>query len=233
MTSSLLPPRSAFAPCSPSTQLIASTTLDLPEPFGPTTHVIPGSRRSVVAEAKDLKPFSVRLLRCIGGRLRSHAPTKPAYSPRASPQFATTESTRPGASGPPSAASSSSHARWPPSAITSTRPSGRLRASPTRPSRRARRRVHHRKPTPWTRPSTTAVNRTPALGSLLTVLLRYRAVSRRGRAALLLGLVAGVLLVGGLVTAAGALRPAPTTVPISVAAPAQPAPPPLRLLIPG
>jgi uncharacterized protein YkwD len=58
-------------------------------------------------------------------------------------------------------------------------------------------------------------------------------VSRRGRAALLLGLVAGVLLLGGLVTAAGALRPAPTTVPISVAAPAQPAPPPLRLLIPG
>src|SRR5919107_5883135 len=64
MTSSILPPRSALAPCSPSTQLIASTTLDLPDPFGPTTHVMPGSSRSVVAEAKDLKPFSVRLLRC-------------------------------------------------------------------------------------------------------------------------------------------------------------------------
>src|SRR5689334_15112495 len=64
MTSSIFPPRSAFAPCSPSTQLIASTTLLLPEPFGPTTQVIPGSRRSVVAEAKDLKPFSVRLFRC-------------------------------------------------------------------------------------------------------------------------------------------------------------------------
>ena len=35
MTSSILPPRSALAPCSPSTQAIASTTLDLPDPFGP------------------------------------------------------------------------------------------------------------------------------------------------------------------------------------------------------
>jgi hypothetical protein len=69
MTSSIVPPRRALAPCSPSTQLMASTTLDFPDPFGPTTQVMPGSRRSVVAEAKDLKPFSVRLLRCTG-RLR-------------------------------------------------------------------------------------------------------------------------------------------------------------------
>src|SRR6476646_10525041 len=64
MTSSIFPPRSAFAPCSPSTQEIASTTLDLPEPFGPTTQVIPGSSFNVVADAKDLKPLTVRLLRC-------------------------------------------------------------------------------------------------------------------------------------------------------------------------
>jgi len=32
--------------------------------LGPTTAVIPGSKRSVVAEAKDLKPFMVRDLRC-------------------------------------------------------------------------------------------------------------------------------------------------------------------------
>src|SRR5438876_6693967 len=64
MTSSILPPRSALAPCSPSTQAMASTTLDLPEPLGPTTQVIPGSSFNVVAEAKDLKPFTVRLLRC-------------------------------------------------------------------------------------------------------------------------------------------------------------------------
>src|SRR5436305_13246278 len=64
ITSSILPPRSALAPCSPSTQAMASTTLDLPEPFGPTTQVIPGSSFSVVAEAKDLNPLTVRLLRC-------------------------------------------------------------------------------------------------------------------------------------------------------------------------
>src|SRR6185312_5923216 len=63
MTSSILPPRRALAPCSPSTQLMASTTLDLPEPLGPTTAVMPGSKRRVVDDAKDLKPFSVRLLR--------------------------------------------------------------------------------------------------------------------------------------------------------------------------
>src|SRR5687768_17604423 len=67
MTSSILPPRSALAPCSPSTQAMASTTLLLPEPLGPTTQVIPGSKRRVVGDAKDLKPFSVRLLRCTWG----------------------------------------------------------------------------------------------------------------------------------------------------------------------
>src|SRR5690606_24114372 len=36
---------------------------DLPDPLGPTTQVMPGSKRRVVDEAKDLKPFSVRLLR--------------------------------------------------------------------------------------------------------------------------------------------------------------------------
>src|SRR5580700_8428323 len=59
-TSSILPPRRLLAPCSPITQERASTTLDLPEPLGPTTQVIPGSRRSVVAEANDLKPRRVR-----------------------------------------------------------------------------------------------------------------------------------------------------------------------------
>src|SRR4051794_39299218 len=70
MTSSIFPPRSDLAPCSPSTHEIASTTLDLPEPFGPTTHVIPGSNRSVVEDANDLKPRSVRLFRCTAGVLR-------------------------------------------------------------------------------------------------------------------------------------------------------------------
>ena len=34
---------------------------DLPDPFGPTTQVIPDSNRSDVAEAKDLNPRKVRL----------------------------------------------------------------------------------------------------------------------------------------------------------------------------
>src|SRR3954447_21553385 len=63
MTSSIFPPRSDFAPCSPMTQARASTTLDLPEPLGPTTAVMPGSKRKVVADAKDLKPLRVRLFR--------------------------------------------------------------------------------------------------------------------------------------------------------------------------
>src|SRR6202000_1583593 len=62
-TSSILPPRSDFAPCSPMTQARASTTLDLPDPLGPTMQVMPGSSWSVVAEAKDLNPFRVRLFR--------------------------------------------------------------------------------------------------------------------------------------------------------------------------
>src|SRR5215218_8538021 len=63
MTSSIFPPRSVLAPCSPITQLRASTTLDLPEPFGPTTQVMPGSKLRVVADAKDLNPRKVKLLR--------------------------------------------------------------------------------------------------------------------------------------------------------------------------
>src|ERR671932_2912944 len=63
MTSSIFPPRSDLAPCSPITQARASTTLDLPEPFGPTTQVMPGSKVSDVAEANDLNPRRVRFFR--------------------------------------------------------------------------------------------------------------------------------------------------------------------------
>src|SRR6266581_5842164 len=62
-TSSILPPRSGLTPCWPITHENASTTLDLPDPFGPTTQVMPGSNRSVVADANDLKPRSVRVFR--------------------------------------------------------------------------------------------------------------------------------------------------------------------------
>src|SRR5690606_4936744 len=63
MTSSILPPRRDLALCSPMTQARASTTLDLPEPLGPTTQVMPGSNRRVVAEAKDLNPRRVRVFK--------------------------------------------------------------------------------------------------------------------------------------------------------------------------
>src|SRR6476620_6659488 len=74
MTSSILPPRSDFAPCSPMTQARASTTFDLPEPLGPTTAVMPGSKWNVVADAKDLNPLRVRLFRCTRGTPRPRAP---------------------------------------------------------------------------------------------------------------------------------------------------------------
>jgi hypothetical protein len=41
--------------------------LDLPEPFGPTMQVMPGSSCRVVADAKDLNPFRVRLFRYNAG----------------------------------------------------------------------------------------------------------------------------------------------------------------------
>src|SRR3954447_25373795 len=63
MTSSILPPRSVLAPCSPITQASASTTFDLPDPLGPTTQVTPGSKANVVGCANDLKPLSVRLFK--------------------------------------------------------------------------------------------------------------------------------------------------------------------------
>ena len=45
---------------SPITQRRASTRFDLPQPFGPTTPVSPGSIRRSVGSTKDLKPTSLR-----------------------------------------------------------------------------------------------------------------------------------------------------------------------------
>ncbi|MBK6439499.1 MAG: hypothetical protein IPF88_13090 [Candidatus Microthrix sp.] len=66
MTSSIFCERTAEGAWAPSTQPMASTTLDLPEPLGPTTTVTPGSITRVVESAKDLNPFSCRLLRNTG-----------------------------------------------------------------------------------------------------------------------------------------------------------------------
>src|ERR1700753_2234639 len=69
MTSSIFAERSERGPWAPSTQVTASTTLDLPLPLGPTTTVTPGSNSSTVGSAKDLKPFMLSDFRNIGATL--------------------------------------------------------------------------------------------------------------------------------------------------------------------
>ncbi len=56
ITSAIWPPRNARGPCSPSTQLIASTRFDFPDPFGPTMTDTPGTNSRTVLSAKLLKP---------------------------------------------------------------------------------------------------------------------------------------------------------------------------------
>src|SRR5437867_7610621 len=60
ITSVMAEPRSARGPCSPSTQAMASTMFDLPDPLGPTITEMPGVNSSVVLSANDLKPRAVR-----------------------------------------------------------------------------------------------------------------------------------------------------------------------------
>ena len=62
MTSSIFSPRRLFALCSPMTQVSASATLLLPQPFGPTIAVTPRSNDSSGAigerlEAGDFETF--------------------------------------------------------------------------------------------------------------------------------------------------------------------------------
>src|SRR5271156_1448527 len=57
MQSDMRPARRDLWLCSPSTQLMASTTLDLPQPFGPTMQVVPVPLKvTTVRSQKDLKP---------------------------------------------------------------------------------------------------------------------------------------------------------------------------------
>src|SRR6185436_11323637 len=62
MTSAISPPRRLLADCSPRIHRTASTTLLLPDPFGPTTAVIPGAKSNRVLSANDLNPTSSRRL---------------------------------------------------------------------------------------------------------------------------------------------------------------------------
>ena len=69
MTSSILVDRTTFGPWAPRTQATASTTFDLPDPFGPTTTVMPGSSSIVVGSANDLNPLRVSVFKnTVGSR---------------------------------------------------------------------------------------------------------------------------------------------------------------------
>ena len=95
MTSSIFWDRTALGAWAPSTQAMASTTLDLPLPFGPTNTVTPGSISITAVSANDLKPLMERLFRNIpgpplhprSGRPESHGCHSPSLHPRrASPR---------------------------------------------------------------------------------------------------------------------------------------------------
>src|SRR3954468_3463238 len=64
ITSSIPPARMALAELAPITQRSASSRFDLPQPFGPTIPVSPGSIRNSVGSTKDLKPASLRRWKC-------------------------------------------------------------------------------------------------------------------------------------------------------------------------
>src|SRR4051812_16606981 len=66
MTSSIPSARMALAELAPMTQRRASSRLDLPQPFGPTMPVSPGSMRNSVASTKDLKPARRNRWKCTG-----------------------------------------------------------------------------------------------------------------------------------------------------------------------
>src|SRR5436305_1656656 len=68
MTSAISSPRSDLADCSPSTQRTASSTLDFPQPLGPTMAVMPSRKLRIVLSANDLKPSSSSDCRCIVGQ---------------------------------------------------------------------------------------------------------------------------------------------------------------------
>src|SRR4051812_20406788 len=74
MTSSILLERKALARCSPSTQRMASMMLDLPQPLGPTTEVMPSpGKLTSTLLAKDLNPKILSLLKYmnfLGARCR-------------------------------------------------------------------------------------------------------------------------------------------------------------------
>src|SRR5436309_8788289 len=77
MTSAISSPRSDLADCSPSAHFTASSTLDFPQPFGPTIAVTPSWKLKTVLSANDLKPNSSSDCKCILGQT---GPRQPQYS---------------------------------------------------------------------------------------------------------------------------------------------------------
>src|SRR5262249_44418836 len=76
ITSSILPPRRLLADCSPNTHDMASAMLLLPQPFDPTTQVMPSPNKTVVRSANDLNPlissFSNLNIHCSGRVCHNH-----------------------------------------------------------------------------------------------------------------------------------------------------------------
>ena len=83
ITSSIPPPRIAVGRFSPMTQRNASSRLDLPQPFGPTTPVSPSAITKSVGSTKLLKPFNLsrekRKACPLGDSIHAHSgtPTPP------------------------------------------------------------------------------------------------------------------------------------------------------------
>ena len=67
ITLDILSKRNSLLFCSPRTQRIASTTLLLPDPFGPTIPMTSSLKLIIVSSAKDLKPLISKLLNRIKG----------------------------------------------------------------------------------------------------------------------------------------------------------------------
>src|SRR4051794_39305589 len=92
ITSSMPAARSDLCEVSPITQRSASTKLDLPQPFGPTTPVSPCSIWKSVGSTKDLKPSRRNLLSFIAFRApvggRQLGPAEPRLLTRRSGESA-------------------------------------------------------------------------------------------------------------------------------------------------
>src|SRR6201986_3864387 len=78
ITASMSAARNDLCDVSPIAQRKASTRLDLPQPFGPTTPVRPGSITKSVGSTKDLKPWRPRRVSFIYEFLCWQVPNLPA-----------------------------------------------------------------------------------------------------------------------------------------------------------